>query len=177
MMQANTMNEALEPNGKAPVELLKSGQLLSIGGSEEAGLIIQKPFFAEFVTYGAAIGGLFDLQCVTVYTLGDVQITVPDDKSDRQSAFQRRIEDIESMQTLCEADSPLERGILILKLLCDRFDRHQVQTIPNDVLAKIVGVLPRTIGEAWQHVSGRGADGSSSGSLEEFASRQPIHAG
>ena len=49
MMQANTMNEALEPNGKAPVELLKSGQLLSIGGSEKAGLIIQKPFFAEFV--------------------------------------------------------------------------------------------------------------------------------
>lgn len=169
-MQAGTMNEALLSNGKAPVELLKSGQLLSIGGSEGAGLIIQKPFFAEFVSHGSAIGGLFDLQCVTVYTLGDVQITVPDHKESRQVAFQKRIEDIESMQALCQAESSLERGISVLRMLCEKFDRQQVQTIPNDVLSKLVGVLPRTIAEAWQHVS-------KNSSTESLDSRQPAHAG
>ena len=174
MMQANTVNE--NSNGKAPVELLKSGQLLAIGGSEGAGLIIQKPFFAEFVSHGAAIGGLFDLQCVTVYTLGNVQITVPGEKVDRQCAFQRRIEDIESMQELCQADSSLERGVSVLKLLCEKFDRQQVQTIPNDVLAKLVGVLPGTIGEAWKQVVSL-RDPATSNTLESFASHQPVHAG
>lgn len=163
------MNEALKSNGKAPVELLKSGQLLSVCEKSSAGLIIQKPFFAEFVGQGAAIGGLFDLQCVTVYTLGDVQITVPDQKEDRQSAFRRRIEDIEAMQNLCQADSPLERGVSVLQLLCEKFDKQQVQTIPNDVLAKLVGVLPRTIAEAWQHVSSQ-KSADSSASLEAFSS-------
>ncbi|MEM9136862.1 MAG: hypothetical protein AAGB01_05890 [Cyanobacteria bacterium P01_F01_bin.42] len=170
-MQATIANDALKPQGKAPVELLKSGQLMSIEGSSSAGLIIQKPFFAEFVSQGSAIGGLFDLQCVTVYTLGDVQITVPEHKEDRQSAFQRRIEDIESMQALCQADSPLERGIAILRLLCERFDQQQVQTIPNDVLAKLVGVLPRTIVEAWPHVSSRGSQMAS----ESMSAQQPAY--
>ena len=171
-MQTNTANDALT-SSKAPVELLKSGQLLSIGGSEGSGLIIQKPFFAEFVSHGAAIGGLFDLQCVTVYTLGDVQITVPEDKVGRQQAFQRRIEDIESMQDLCQSDSPLERGVSILNVLCQKFDWQQVQSIPNDVLAKLVGVLPSTINEAWQHVD-KNALGSAT--LDAFSSRQPVHA-
>lgn len=174
MMQTNTANEEHKSHGNAPVELLKSGQLLSIGGSEGAGLIIQKPFFAEFVSHGAAIGGLFDLQCVTVYTLGDVQITVPDEKADRQSAFQRRIEDIEAMQDLCQSDSSLERGVAVLKLLCEKFDHQQIQTIPNDVLAKLVGVLPGTIGAAWKHVTSQSFS-SPSASLETFSSKQPVH--
>lgn len=165
--------DPIKSNGKAPVELLKSGQLLSIDNGATAGLIIQKPFFAEFVSQGAAIGGLFDLQCVTVYTLGDVQITVPDDKAERQSAFQRRIEDIESMQSLCQDESPLARGIAILQLLCETFDQQQVQTIPNDVLAKLVGVLPRTIVEAWQHVAGKGAAAGTT--LDSASSRQPAY--
>lgn len=172
MMQMNSVQDTLTTD-KAPVELLKSGQLLSVSGSEAAGLIIQKPFFAEFVSYGAAIGGLFDLQCVTVYTLGDVQITVPDDKADRQQAFQRRIEDIESMQDLCQADSPLERGVSILRMLCQKFDWQQVQTIPNDVLAKLVGVLPSTISEAWKHVDKNDVGAAS---LDTFSNRQPLHA-
>ncbi|MCM1981442.1 hypothetical protein [Lyngbya confervoides] len=138
--------------GKEPVEMLKSGQLLSIGGGNNAGLIIQKPFFAEFVSHGAAIGGLFDLQCVTVYTLGEVQITVPADKTERQAAFQQRIADIEAMQHLCQADSPLERGVAILQHLCDQFDPYQVESVPNDVLAKLVGVLPSTIASAWTYI-------------------------
>ena len=148
----STMSAEVNTTGKEPVELLKSGQVLAVCGSEGAGLIIQKPFFAEYVGTGAAIGGLFDLQCVTVYTLGEVTLTVPEDKEGRQSAFQKRIEDIEAMQELCQLDSPLERGVKILTQLCSQYDTFEVKSIPNDVLAKLVGVLPSMISEAWGQV-------------------------
>jgi hypothetical protein len=133
-----------------PIELLKSGQLLSITMNPESGIILQKPFFAEFIGPGAAIGGMFDLQCVTIYTLGKVEFTVPANLEERQQAFRRRMADIETMQDLCQSDVPLARSIGFLDMLCDRFGSEQIRTIPNDVLAKVVGVLPGTIAMAWQ---------------------------
>ncbi|MGB8698258.1 MAG: hypothetical protein WCD18_02480 [Thermosynechococcaceae cyanobacterium] len=133
-----------------PVELLKSGQLLSITNSLDAGIILQKPFFAEFVGPGAAIGGLFDLECVTIYTLGKTEFAVPSTLSERQQAFRRRIEDIETMQVLCQADAPLTRAIDLLDMLCKRFGIDEVRNIPNEILAKVVGVLPGTMAMAWQ---------------------------
>ncbi len=146
------MNAEVNNTGKEPVELLKSGQILAVCGSEGAGMIIQKPFFAEFVGNGAAIGGLFDLQCVTVYTLGEVNLTVPENKDQRQTAFLKRMADIEAMQELCQLDSSLERGVKILTRLCNQYDTFEVKSIPNDVLAKLVGVLPSTISAAWEQV-------------------------
>jgi hypothetical protein len=133
-----------------PIELLKSGQLLAVTDSLSAGVILQKPYFAEFVGPGAAVGGMFDIECVTLYALGDAEFTVPATMSERQQAFRRRIEDIEMMQQLCESDVPLHRATNILKLLCDRFGTDEVRSIPNDVLAKLAGVLPGTIQMAWQ---------------------------
>lgn len=133
-----------------PIELLKSGQLLSLTMNPTSGIILQKPYFAEFIGPGAAVGGMFDLQCVTIYTLGKVEFTVPSTVEERQQAFQRRMADIEKMQTLCQSDVPLARSIEFLGMLCDRFGSEQIQSIPNDVLAKVVGVLPSTIVMAWQ---------------------------
>jgi hypothetical protein len=133
-----------------PVELLKSGQLLSLTMNPKSGIILQKPYFAEFIGPGAAVGGMFDLQCVTIYTLGKVEFTAPATMDERQQAFQRRMKDIEMMQELCQSDVPLARSIGFLDMLCDRFGAEQIRTIPNDVLAKVMGVLPGTIAMAWQ---------------------------
>lgn len=134
-----------------PIELLKSGQLLAVTDSgESAGIILQKPFFAEFIGPGAAIGGLFDLKCVTIYTLGNAEFTAPSTQEERQLAFRRRIDNIATMQTLCQAEAPLRRAIDLLDMLCDRMGTHEIRSIPNEVLAKIVGVMPGTISMAWQ---------------------------
>ena len=69
---------------------------------------------------------------------------------ERQAAFQQRMDDIDAMQQLCQNDSPLRRAVAIVQLLCERFGLQEVQSIPNDVLAKLVGVLPGTIAIAWQ---------------------------
>jgi hypothetical protein len=133
-----------------PIELLKSGQLLAVTDGATSGIILQKPFFAEYIGPGAAIGGLFDLKCVTIYTLGQAEFTVPSTLQERQEAFRRRMEHIEAMQTLCQAEVPLRRAIDLLDMLCDRFGIEEMRAIPNDVLAKIVGVMPATVGMAWQ---------------------------
>lgn len=133
-----------------PIELLKSGQLLAVTDSETSGIILQKPFFAEFIGPGAAIGGLFDLKCVTIYTLGKAEFTAPVSLEERQLAFRRRIDNLATMQTLCQADAPLRRAIDLLDMLCGRFGVDEIRSIPNDVLAKIIGVLPGTIAMAWQ---------------------------
>ncbi len=133
-----------------PIELLKSGQLLRINLNSESGIILQKPYFAEFLGPGAAVGGMFDLQCVTIYTLGRAEFTVPETLGERQDAFRCRVENIEAMQDLCQSDAPLPRSVAFLEMLCERFGAEQIQSIPNDVLAKVVGVLPSTLTLAWQ---------------------------
>jgi hypothetical protein len=140
----------MSPKSNQPIELLKSGQLLAITDSQTSGIILQKPFFAEFIGPGAAIGGLFDLNCVTIYTLGQAEFTAPATLEERQAAFRCRIDNIASMQTLCQPEAPLRRAIDLLDMLCSRFSTDEIRTIPNDVLSKVVGVMPGTIAMAWQ---------------------------
>lgn len=133
-----------------PIELLKSGQLLSITMGDNVGIILQKPFFAEFIGPGSAVGGIFDLQCVTIYTLGQVEFTVPETQDARKLAFERRMEDLSAMQDLCQSDGPLARSIKFIETMSDRFGEDQIRSIPDEVLAKVMGVLPSTIEMAWQ---------------------------
>ncbi|MGF1601634.1 MAG: hypothetical protein ACFCU8_06380 [Thermosynechococcaceae cyanobacterium] len=151
-----------------PIELLKSGQLLALSKDEPAGLILQKPFHAEFVGPGAAVGGMFDVQCVTIHTLGKAEFTVPENKEERQVAFNQRLEDISLIQTLCD-EVPLKRAIALLELFREKqFALDEIQTIPNEVLAKLVGVLPSTFEMAWQQQLGP-ALSNQPAAFEEYA--------
>ena len=154
-----------------PIELLKSGQLLAVTDSEPSGIILQKPFFAEFIGPGAAIGGLFDLKCVTIYTLGKAEFTAPATQEERQLAFRRRMEDITAMQTLCQSDVPLKRAIDLLDMLCDRMGTDEIRSIPNEVLAKIVGVMSGTIAMAWQKQFNLQSPADIADTVEEYDGR------
>jgi hypothetical protein len=150
MAQSDSKNRNTQP-----IELLKSGQLLALSQHDSTGLIVQKPFHAEFVGPGAAVGGMFDVQCVTIHTLGKAEFTVPECEEERQQAFQRRLEDITVIQVLCD-EVPLKRAIALLELFRTRqFSLEEIQTIPHEVLGKLVGVLPSTIDMAWQHQFGQ----------------------
>lgn len=138
---------------KQPLEMLKNGQLLSLAQNHPAGLILQKPYYAEYIGPGAAIGGMFDLQCVTVHALGKAELNVPETLDERQDAFQKRMENIEQMQQICEKDLPIERAVAVLEMLSQQFHQEEIQTISNDILAKLVGVLPSTMATAWQQLS------------------------
>jgi hypothetical protein len=59
------------------------------------------------------------------------------------------MEDIQNMQNMCQ-EAPLRRAINLLEMLCGQYGLEEIRKVPNDVLAKIVGVLPGTIAMAWQ---------------------------
>jgi hypothetical protein len=145
-------NSGVSGNQQA-IEMLKNGQLLSLGSNHSAGLILQKPYYAEFIELGAAIGGMFDLQVVAIHTLGKVELQIPETAHERQDALQKRMENIEQMQQICEQDAPIDRAVGILELLSQKFHQEEIQMIPNDVLAKLVGVLPSTMAVAWQKLA------------------------
>jgi hypothetical protein len=124
---------------------------LAIATDCQGGLILQKPFYAEFVGPGAAVGGVFDIQCTSAYVLGNVQFLELTTYAERQQAFQKRIALIEKFQeaVLVEA-SPLHRACLIVNQLYQWFGVDETKRIPNELLAQLVGVLPGTIAIAWQ---------------------------
>lgn len=153
MKLIHSQENSADLENKQPLELLKNGQLLSLSGHKLAGLILQKPFHAEFIGPGSAIGGMFDLECITIHSLGSAELTVPETLDERQNAFQKRVTNIETMQKICEIDAPIDRAIKLLEMLSGQFCPEEIQTISNDVLAKLVGVLPTTIAMAWQQLS------------------------
>lgn len=133
-----------------PIQLLKSGQLLAIAADCQGGLILQKPFYAEFVGPGAAVGGSFDIQSTSAYVLGNVQFLELTTYAARQQAFQKRIAYIEKFQNILLEQSPLRRACLIVNQLYQWFGVDETKKISNESMAQLAGVLPGTVAIACQ---------------------------
>lgn len=138
-----------EINTFLPLQLFNSGQLLRIPSNCSGGLILQLTHHAEFVGAGAAVGSSFDIKCVSVYTVGDVQLDVPATFAERKQAYHKRIGYMQRQQKITAMRAPLQRAYLIIRQLCLLLDVDQVRTIPDDLLAQLVGVFPKTIALAW----------------------------
>lgn len=134
------------------VELLQDRQLLSIVNHRQTGIILQKKYYAEYIGPGAAVGGQLDSECISIYMLGDVKYSIPDTNELRHRAFQQRMKNIEKLQEICEINSPIHRGIAVLEMLIQQFSLEEVQTIPNNLVAMLIGVVPATINAAWEKI-------------------------
>lgn len=98
MNQVDASKALMVKQSNQPIQLLKTGQLLALAENSQAGLIIQKRYHAEFVGPGAAVGGIFDLSCTAVFTLGKVEFWVPSTAAQRSQTYQNRIACIEKMR-------------------------------------------------------------------------------
>jgi hypothetical protein len=146
----NQLQASIVP--EKPLSLLRSGQLLAIASHCTGGMIIQKHHYADLVGPGAAIGGMFDVSCTAVYLLGSVQVCPPGSLDERIDAFQVRTMYISKVQNIVLEPSPLKRAVLLLYRLCHWITPREAQKIPHDLIARIAGVLPRTIAQAWQYL-------------------------
>lgn len=122
-----------------------SGQLLVIDGDRQGGIIICKRHHAEIAGPGAAIGGIFDIECCRVIPIGDLNLVYPEAYEERQQAYAVRQQWIRLTQEVTSNPVPLERGVEILTLLEKNFDQKSISYIPDESLAMLVGVLPKTI--------------------------------
>ena len=150
MSQVGFGKAVISKKSGQPIQLLRSGQLLSLTTDCYAGLILQKPFYAEFVGPGAAVGSVFDMHCTSVYTLGSVEFWVPSNRTERQEAFQKRVTYIESLQKITLEQSPLRRAFLIVGQLCQWVGTKEASQVSHELIAQMVGVLPGTVAIAWQ---------------------------
>ncbi|MBE9127065.1 MULTISPECIES: hypothetical protein [unclassified Coleofasciculus] len=132
-----------------PTEILiqlQTGQLLKVNGSRGNAIIICHSHHAELAGPGAGVGGLFDADCTRVIPVGNISLVYPESRSERQKAYVLRQNWISFTQHAMNTYVPLQRAKLIFMLLHRYFDASIIQQLPDEVIAQLVGVLPRTIG-------------------------------
>lgn len=144
-----SLNKTLCDSGKShsnvPLDLFKSGHLLAIKPNCHGAIIIQKPFYADFVGPGAAVGGGFDINCISVYVIGTVEFYAPVTYPQRQQAFHMRICYSKILQKIIEIPSPINRASAVLKRLSQQLGANSLKQIPSELIAQLVGVMTKTV--------------------------------
>lgn len=138
-----------------PTEILsqlQTGQLLRVRGLRGSALIICHPHHSELAGPGAAVGSVFDLKCSRVIPIGKVSIVYPETRIERQKAYVLRQQWILFTQKAMDSWVPLQRSKRLLIMLYQYFDTQLIDELPDEVLARLVGVLPNSITMARQAV-------------------------
>ncbi len=127
------------------IRSLSSGQLLMVDPQRHNALIICKTFHAEFAGPGAAVGGPLDVESGGVVPIGDVALLHPRDHQERQNAYAKRLHWMRWLQQITDNPLPAQRARVLLFSLEEFFSADLVSQLPDDILARLVGVLPQTI--------------------------------
>ncbi len=128
-----------------PLSYFKSGQFLSLTSDCQGGLILQKPFYADFVGPGAVVGSSFDVNCTSIYVIGTIKFSASTTVSERQQAFQQRMAYNHRLQEIAEIEAPLRRAFSILQQLSQWVGAEEANKIPDEIVARLAGLLPRTV--------------------------------
>jgi len=134
-----------QSQGSDTLSLLQTGKVFIVNSRRRNGLILFKRYHAEFAGPGAAVGGLFDLECSRVIPVADFGLVYPESYEERQQAYVIRQQWIRSTQKVTHNPVPLQRATELLTVLVECFDCDTVAQLPDDALAMLVGVLPKTI--------------------------------
>jgi hypothetical protein len=124
---------------------IKQGDLLAVDSHRRGGLIIFKPFHAEFAGPGAAIGSVFDQDCESVLTIGDFTAEAPRSQEDRQKAYLIRRQWIRLIQQITDNPDAIERVRILLNQFNNYFDWTTVSGLSDESFALMIGVLPQTV--------------------------------
>ncbi len=129
---------------------LRGGDLLRLAPDREGCLILCKPYQADLLGPGAAVGGVLDFDCFEAIAIGNVKLVEPQDYDERRQSLATRHLWQSYKQKLLECQRfPMQRAVGILNLLRQYFETDDiVQEIPDRALALLVGVLPPTIAAA-----------------------------
>ena len=124
---------------------VQQGHTLKIDTHTHNGLILCKPFHADFAGPGATIGGAFDLDCQQVIAIGDLSVQSPATHDESQKAYRIRRAWIRMLNEFTKIKSPRKRAKKILTQFEIYFGKEATAQIPDQALAQLVGVLPQTI--------------------------------
>ncbi|MBE9227189.1 hypothetical protein IQ264_17305 [Phormidium sp. LEGE 05292] len=125
--------------------------MLQVDSRYRGGIILCKPHHAEFAGYGAAVGGSCDIDCNRVIPIGEVSLIHPESFPERQKAFIMRQRWFRFTQKAMESSVPLQRAYMILVMLEKYFGIEAANSISDDVLCQLIGVLSKTVSMARQY--------------------------
>lgn len=155
LTHTKTQHSVNSSDSLALLDLFKSGQWLALKPECRGGLIVQKSFYADFVGPGAAVGGSFDINCTSVYVIGEVEFYAPTTYTERQHAFQKRMTYLKKLSEILSVHAHIHRACLILRQLCLWVGVSQSRSIPVELIAQLGGLMPQSVGLGWRHLSAK----------------------
>ncbi len=126
-------------------------RLLAVGEKKRGGLILCKPYYAEFAGPGAAIACPTAPEYSFIVVIGDLDLDEVISPSDRQRAYSRRIQWIRWLQKIVFHPDPIQRAEKLFLGFEEFFSGRAVSKIPDEILALLAGVLPQTIAAVRSH--------------------------
>jgi hypothetical protein len=123
----------------------ESNELLIVNARRRNGLILYKPYHAEFAGPGAAVGGLFDRDCQRALPVGNLSLISPESPDERQRAYLIRRQWVRLTKEITRNPVPLQRAQNLLNQFDGFFGAEIIAQLPDVALALLVGVLPQTI--------------------------------
>lgn len=127
------------------LQYLQTGKVWVVSSRRRNGLILCKSYYAEFAGPGAAVGGVFDLDCQRVIPVGNLSLSQPESHEERQKAYLIRRQWIRLTQQFTDQSVPLQRAQMILNQFENYFDQDTIARIPDEAFAMLVGVLPYSV--------------------------------
>jgi hypothetical protein len=124
---------------------LKNREFLIISPQRKNGVIIYKPYHAEFAGPGAVIGGSIDANLVAILSVGQLSVNFPETAKEKIAAYLRRRQWNRLIKQITDKPNPTERAQLILNQFEHWFDPQTREKIPDEAFAALVGVFPQTI--------------------------------
>jgi hypothetical protein len=125
--------------------LLQSEQLLAISEHKRCGLILCKEYHAEFAGPGAAISSTVEQDYQMVVAIGAPDLAPIRTQGERQKAYSRRIQWMRWLQRITDYPDAAVRAEKLLAGFEAFFSDQLVATLPDSVLARLIGVFPQTV--------------------------------
>lgn len=124
---------------------LQKKELLIINPRRKNGLIIYKPYHAEFAGPGAVVGSIFDQDATNIIPVGKLSFIIPQTSQEKINGFLIRRQWIRLTKQITDNPMALQRAQVILNQFENWFDSQTVTSLPDEAFAFLVGVLPQTI--------------------------------
>ena len=145
----NSLSSLLARPGASQLTLNSSTEgprpLLVVGEQKKSGLILCKEFHAEFAGPGAALCSPAEQPYKAVIAIGSPDIMATSNETERSRAYGLRIQWSRWLYRIADQESPTDRVEKLLAGLEGFFGRSVVMSLPSEVLALLVGVLPQTV--------------------------------
>ncbi|UXE62536.1 MAG: hypothetical protein KA717_07180 [Woronichinia naegeliana WA131] len=127
-------------------QLRQNGCLL-VNPRRRNGIILIKPYHAEFAGPGSVIGNDFDRDVSNILAVGNLSLLQPQNSEEKRKGYLIRRQWVLLMKQIVDNPIPRERAQVILNQFEHWFDATTATLLSDEIFALLVGVLPTTIAE------------------------------